>query len=255
VSFSQDNTDILLNETEYLISQQKFNDANDLLNSVLEIQKTNSKAFYLRSIVSLEIGNIKGAISDLDFAIKYDKNNDFYFSERAEIFLTEKKYNKAFEDFNQAYLLNSNELKYLLKKSISEYFLNKSSEALTNIQKYLETNSTNDEAYYYCALIYSENNELSKSLEFVNKSLEKNKSKAEYFLLRANNYTKLEQFELADNDYGMALDLNPKLAEAYFNRGNLRFKTGDKSGACFDWNKALELKYRKADDKLRENCW
>ena len=64
----------------------------------------------------------------------------------------------------------------------------------------------------------------------------------------------MQKNELADNNYEMVLDLNPKIAEAYYKRGNIRFQSGDNSGACSDWNKALNLKYRKADENLRKYC-
>ena len=252
--FSQNRSDFKLNDAENLISTQNYNDANDLIDNVLENEKSNHRAYYLRSKISLEIGNIKGAISEISMAIKFNEPNDFYFSKRGEMYLSEKKYAKAFDDFNQAYLLNNSKLEYLLQKSISEYYLEKNDDALSDIQNYLKQNADNDLANYYCALILTKTDKFSESLELINKSIEKNTSNSEYYLLRANIYVKTEKYELADNDYGMVLDLNPNFAEAYFNRANLRIKQGNTEGACTDWQKAMNLKYYKADEFLKKYC-
>lgn len=254
VVLSQNKSELKLNDAENLISTQNYNDANDLIDNVLENDKSNHRAYYLRSKISLEIGNLKGAISEISLALKYDETNDFYYSKRGEIYFSEKKYTKAFEDFNQAYLLNNSELRYLLRKSISEYYLEKNDDALLDIQNYLKQNADDDLANYYCALILTKTEKFMESLEFVNKSIEKNTSNSEYYLLRANIYLKTNKFELADNDYGMVLDLNPNFAEAYFNRATLRIKQGNADGACSDWQKAINLKYYKADEFLKKYC-
>jgi predicted negative regulator of RcsB-dependent stress response len=41
---------------------------------------------------------------------------------------------------------------------------------------------------------------------------------------------------------------------AYFDRGIIRLNQKDTTGACEDWNKALELGYRDAQREVQQYC-
>ena len=64
----------------------------------------------------------------------------------------------------------------------------------------------------------------------------------------------LGDYEGAISDYTDALKINPKSTTAYSNRGNSKYRKGDKSGACDDWKKALELGDKDAQSKLDQYC-
>ena len=77
---------------------------------------------------------------------------------------------------------------------------------------------------------------------------------AEAFNLRATANTKMNNIQNAISDYSMSLDINPKQADVYFNRAELRLSYGDREGACYDWQRALTLGHRKAQDMLHKYC-
>ena len=52
----------------------------------------------------------------------------------------------------------------------------------------------------------------------------------------------------------MALDLNPRMGNVYFNKGIARLHQGNKKGACYDFIKARENGYIKADNYLKQYC-
>jgi tetratricopeptide (TPR) repeat protein len=70
---------------------------------------------------------------------------------------------------------------------------------------------------------------------------------------RGNSYYNLGFVDSALADYNACIQASPMFADAYANRGSLKFDSGDRTGACQDWLKALEYGNESMGSRL-ENC-
>lgn len=55
-------------------------------------------------------------------------------------------------------------------------------------------------------------------------------------------------------DFDQVLTLSPENAKAYNGRGTAKNHLGDKEGACSDWNKAVNLRYKRAAENIARFC-
>jgi tetratricopeptide (TPR) repeat protein len=91
------------------------------------------------------------------------------------------------------------------------------------------------------------------SVQYLDPVIESDPS-TEAFNLRAQAKKQLGNLMSAIDDYAMSLDINPKQPDVYFQRGHIRLATGDRRGACYDWEHALNLGHRDAADMLYKYC-
>ncbi|PID89490.1 MAG: hypothetical protein CSB01_01540 [Bacteroidia bacterium] len=246
-----------IEEVEYLLKNKNkanIQQAEQLLDEILNTRKKNHKAFAMRGKLSAEQGNYKNALADFDAAIDITKRNAEYFFERAEVFAHLKKNKKAAQDLDKAIELNPYNTKYYKKRAIVLSRLDKYDDALKDIQLYINYFPDNSEGRFVCGMIFYNTQNYLDALKQFNTLLEKDKTKAKYFVARANVFMKAKRYEKAENDYGMALDLDPNDGETFYLRGIARFKNGKKKKACFDWKQAFENGNAKATKQLQKHC-
>lgn len=102
-------------------------------------KKKNKKIEAIKLALSAEVLNKNGltkkSINLLNKAINFDKENDSFFYERALCLFKQKQYKKALSDINNALKINKNIYYYHLVKSDVCHFLNKNEEENESIQK------------------------------------------------------------------------------------------------------------------------
>jgi len=72
--------------------------------------------------------------------------------------------------------------------------------------------------------------------------------------MRGNALLLLDRRLPAINDYTKAIQLSPETASLYYNRGLARLLIYDRSGACLDFEKSVELGYVRGEEKLKFFC-
>ena len=60
--------------------------------------------------------------------------------------------------------------------------------------------------------------------------------------------------KLAIQDFDKAIEFNPKNDDALCRRGAAKFLSGNKKGACLDWNKSKALGNDDAEQYILVNC-
>jgi tetratricopeptide (TPR) repeat protein len=192
----------------------------------LILQVTNSKSsltsaseYNSRGFEKFKKGDYKGAIEDLNSAIKIEPIGQNYFN-RAYAKSMIEDYSGAIQDFNKAI-----ELKYELEES------------------YFERGYCKEQI----------NNNLG-AIEDLTKAIEINKDFAKAINNRATLFAKNKDYKSAIKDYDRVIKLIPDKAESYVSRGIAKKELDDKSGACEDWEKAYRLGYKEVREKIYENC-
>lgn len=102
-----------------------------------------------------------------------------------------------------------------------------------------------------------------KAIQYFNEALKLKPNTQDFMLFSylGNAQSKLHRYEDAIGSYDRALQLRPtdvmnysNWVRNYFNRGVTKYYLNDMSGACGDWNKALELGFGTAYEYIQEYC-
>ena len=86
-----------------------------------------------------------------------------------------------------------------------------------------------------------------EAIEFINKAIEKNTTNADAFNLRGVAYYELKEYPNALLDFGQAIKLQPGSYRPYFNRALLYTDENKLDSAFADYNKSAELAPDTAD--------
>ncbi|RLD54974.1 MAG: hypothetical protein DRJ01_17320 [Bacteroidetes bacterium] len=245
--------EIKLSQAEYLIKNKEYNKAINELTDITLSRKRSYKAYSLLGKTYLLSKNYKSSIYNYTKAIKIKKNKYQYYYNRAKAYYKTKKYKKSLSDINTAIKLMPTQLCLYYDKALYEFALKNYEPALADAKFYLKYFYKDYKAIFLSGQIYYEQNDYLNALLSFNKTLTLHVD-AKYFVARGNTYLKTKTYKYAEHDYAMALDLNPRMGNVYFNKGIARLEQGNKKGACYDFMKALDLGYMKADDYLRRYC-
>jgi tetratricopeptide (TPR) repeat protein len=141
---------------------------------------------------------------------------------------------------------------YILK---AEALLNNSEfdNAIIQADFYLELYPQNSEALYIKASSCFQKGENLEALKYINESLANTKS-IKKFELRGDIYMKTATFHFAEVDYSMALDLDARNGDMWAKKGFARYQTGNKTGACADWEKGKRYNSITAIEYLEKYC-
>jgi len=101
------------------------------------------------------------------------------------------------------------------------------------------------------------------AIDYFNKALLDNPDTQDFLIysFRGNARSKMQYYGDAISDFDRALDIQPtdvmdysNWVKNYFNRGVAKYYLDDITGACKDWNKALELGFGQAHDFIIDYC-
>jgi len=194
------------------IENKDFNLAIKKCNELLEKNSENSVLYEIRAKCYQNIGQIDSAIEDLGTSISKFQGDDLnhlseLFQNRGKLFLSEKKYDEAVKDFKFT----------------------------------LDYRQDNSEVNFMLAQCYKKLSHNDFALVYVNKVIEAEPSNADAYNLKANILYLNGNEDEAIQSYSKALEINPDFPKAYFNRGLIYFERGEKEKAIEDFKKAIEL--------------
>jgi len=171
-------------------------------------KKKDHAAYFHRGRAKLELGDLTGALDDLNKAVSLSQNYAGYYFIRGEIYYQMYEYLKASEDYSKGIQLNPNiETTYLAR------------------------------AYSYFSL-----KEYSKAIEDYTKALQLNSQNAESYSWRGYTFYTMKEYSKAADDYTNAIQLDPQNSDLYSKRGRIFYEyLKDKVKGEADFKKVLEL--------------
>ena len=178
---------------------------------------TDAAGFHDRAERRAHRGELKGAISDLDEAIKLEPRSDRHYRERGDDYFSQGETAKAIADYATAIRLSHGE-------PASVYALNDYATALATIGRYRDAIKVCTEAVQLKPAITVE-----QAVAFEN---------------RGASLMESGELDNAIRDLSQALKLAPDEAGFYFNRGLAYFRKGERGLADGDLARARELDRR-----------
>ena len=186
----------------------------------LAIEQTNdfALAYHDRGTAKRYLGDMQGALYDYRMSTSFKHDFPVAFNNMGSVKIILGDYEGAVQDYSVAIKLDSSFAIAYNNRGAAKFYLGNIQEALMDFEK-----SVNIEKTYLPAI--------------------NNKASA---LVKENKYN--EALMLFDG----IIAVSDKQGTAYLNRGLLRELTGDLSGACSDWSKALNLGIEEAARYIKE---
>lgn len=261
----------LMEESECLYLENKFTEAIEVLNKVIQLYPDNVVAYYNRSLAKKSIGDINGAIEDITKVINQQPDDARAFFDRGNLYQTLDNNTKAMEDYNEAIKLEPNEADYYSNRGFINYKLENYVDAIQDFEVALRLNPFDVFAHFYHGNINKANGNLNKAIEDYSEAIncfsklqelqyEKHIDKdnelvkkvisEQYefiiissYLERAHIKSIQGEFDGANKDLNYLIENYPSdsVSLAYSNRGNLRLQKGDIDGSISDLKTAINL--------------
>ena len=201
-----------MNEFDYLakasikLDNEQYDDAIDLCNKALKIDKSLSDAY-----------NIRG-------------NANYYL----------RKLDKANCDYTKAIEIMPNKPKYYYNRSCLNLELGNTEEAIVDVIKAIELEPDNSLYYYEKARIEQYLKRYNEAAVTFSKGIDIFPTENLY-IGRALCYIELEKYDLAFDDLNSALEIYPESGTAYYYKGVIKRILGNYLEATDDLEKAFEL--------------
>ena len=211
------------------------------LETVIEKNEFIPIAYYARGFVYNRLQKYDLAENDLTRALDLSPENTTYLICRLESFDYQKKYEEELQDLN-----------FLLSKlgSVSELSLEKGRVlvisgdtlgAFNTMDKLVQKDSTNADAWGGRALINIFLNKNDSALHDYNQAIKRNSQNPSHFINRGILLYEKNDYRACLSDYNKAIALAPTNEQALFNRSLLRTEIGDYNNAITDLDKVISI--------------
>jgi tetratricopeptide (TPR) repeat protein len=209
--------------------------------------------FFLQAEDKYKTGDWKGAIADLDQAIRLNPKLTGAYKNRGLVRSELGDNQGAIADLDQAIRLDSKYAGAYHSRGIIRIKLGDKQGALIDFDQAIQLNPKLASAYAIRGFVRSRLGDNQGAITDINQAIQLNSKSASSYDIRGVVRSELGDKQGAITDYKQAIQLNPKLASAYFGRGIVRNELGDKQGAISDWQMAAALFKAQGDEKSSQD--
>lgn len=126
--------------------------------------------------------------------------------------------------------------------------------ALKEYDKAIKLDQTNKNAYFNRGTCELAIKDFKSAMADFNKAIELDQNYVNAYYSRASVYVSQEKYVEALPDLDKTIELNPKTPNVLTLRGQIRAQTGNKKGACEDFNHAKQIGDKQADKYISQFC-
>jgi tetratricopeptide (TPR) repeat protein len=259
----RDDVAVLKTEFNYAIPINTFLSLAPQVNKTLALRTPSPTAssapkaddFFLQSQEKSKKGDYKGAIADLDQAIRLNPKNALIYNNRGTIRYKLGDKQGAIIDYDQAIRLNSKFALAYGNRGLARYKLGDKQGALADYDQAIRLGANYASAYGNRGSIRYKLGDKQGALADYDQAIRLGANYASAYGNRGS-----VRFDLGDKkgalaDYDMALSLDPNYASGYVYRGKVRREVGDKQGAMSDLNKAANLYKDQGNEKSYQSVF
>lgn len=246
--------ELLAADVAYHFSRGEWDYAIDILNERMYGRNVRHMFYALRGEAYYNIGSYKAADDDFAQALKRSRRNHSYMAWRGKSLSALGKHRKAIRLLNQAITQSGGEPEYFMARAKAFASNQEMGNALADIKHYLTFYPNSKVARLINLDVALQLNRNIDALLIVNRLIRDEPSEYDYYLTRGNIYSKSKNWEVAELDYNKAKELGANSKELFLSRGTCRFNSGNTSGACSDWKRAIELGSFRAQELVYKHC-
>jgi tetratricopeptide (TPR) repeat protein len=141
-----------------------------------------------------------------------------------------------------------------LKFGISKHRQQDFTGAIKEYDKAIKADKSNIDAYYNRGTCQLALKEFKSAMYDFNKTIELDSKFVKAYYSRATVFVSQEKYVQALPDLDKVIELDQTIPNVLTLRGQIRAQTGNKKGACEDFNKAKEIGDKQADRYLNQFC-
>ncbi len=218
---------------------EKYQDAINNLDKVIEIDPTYVKAYVARAKCYESLNKAEKALDDYERAATLEPKKEEYTNKAAQIAFSLKKYEKSIKDADLALARDKKLMNLYHIKVLSLFALHHLDEALQTANKALEIKKNFQIYYDKAEVLYAKNEfkEAQNNYQLANSY----GNRVESYLGIANSYYHLELFSQAINAANSALAIDQKSKDAYWIRALSYYKKMDYMNAINDLSQIIVL--------------
>lgn len=213
---------------------------NDLTQAI-QLDDTYATAYYWLGKAYYATDSLEQAISSYSQAIRLMPNNRFAYLDRGDCYYRLKQFSKAIQDFSKAIELDPKEADgYRLRAEVSTIERNFSS-AVEDYSRAILLDPNDAGQYVGRGLAFQMQQEHESAIEDFSKAIQLDSQMGPAYGLRGDSFLVTENFLKASQDYSQALAMDPENLHALVNRGLSYAAQGDYQKAYSDLSKAIEI--------------
>lgn len=272
---AQINIDNFIFRSKQAIIDDKYTEAIELLNSVIQVQPDLHDPYFLRAISKYNLGDYKGAemdltkaleikpnfpdallyrgvsrermmnfnaaLNDFDQALKFNPFNDQVIVSKAFTKTLQEDYESAISLCNEAIEINKKNERAFLCRAWCKYKIYDTEGALSDYTRALQINKLNADTYTKRGMVKAFMLKYNEALEDLNKSFEMDSLNLHTLYQLAFVHRELENSDRAMELYSAMIEIDPETAVAYFERGQLIAEAGNIDQAIEDFTMVVVL--------------
>jgi tetratricopeptide (TPR) repeat protein len=229
-------TEKQLYQVEKLMHLEEFDQAYFLVNEIIARNNKISDVYFLLSKINQNSGNEKQSLEAINTALEIKKSKPDYYKQRIGLLKKQGKYTLALLDVDKLIKLEPYFVDNFILKADLLFLNGKYDEANRLIEIIEGISETNVDMLLLQSKTNFKNGNYLAALQNINQSMQIKQTKEQYEL-RADIYVATNTYDFAIRDYSMVLDIDPFNGEVYAKKGLARYNSGDREGACSDWEK------------------
>jgi tetratricopeptide (TPR) repeat protein/S1-C subfamily serine protease len=232
---------MILNQQAFYLS--KVNRHKEALVNLDEILANNKKswAYNNRGLIKDSLKDYKGALADLNDAIRLSPQDASYYSNRAGTKFNLGDQEGGFFDYSIAIHIDPNYHQAYFLRGSQKLALKDYKGSLSDLNRGLAISPREYLAFFYRGNAKLSLGDQEGAIADYNESIMLNSQYADAYNNRGIIKYKQGNVKGAEADYSRAININPKYAESYVRRGMAKSDLGDKKGAILDYSIAINI--------------
>lgn len=223
-------------------------------NKVIKISPAFFDAYFQRGMTYYLLGNYTNAINDLTIFIENDKSNYESFLYRGWSFRQIAKIESALIDMNKCIELNSTDAYAYYSRGHVLSDLKQYDKAIEDYKIAIKLKPDFSIAYNNIAWVKFLQKQYTQALVYADQAVKLDNTNSVAIDTRAEIKFNLNDYKGCIEDANSAILLNPKIANCYLLKGRSYYRLGEKTEACVEWQRAVDIGNIDALDFLSQYC-
>jgi len=219
----------------------KYNIGDEIKLRRISKQQFIGLILYNRGVYYLKRNKNNDALTDFNWDLILDPDNNEAYKNRGGIYLQQGKSSEARDDFRKVLELQSDAPANYFNLAQALVNLNQIDDAMKNYDQALRMAPDYAEVYHNRGLAYSKQKLWDKALDDLEHAISLDPKNGHIYYNRGLIYEQMGNPDKAIADYSKSIELNPLYPEGYNNRGILYAKQEKWTEAIADFQKSIEL--------------
>lgn len=223
-----------------LFLEKRYQEALAVIQSLETKSETFAHGFNIRGVLKSRLGDLEGALKDLNKAAELDPKSSIIYNNRGSVNKALKQYRAAELDFSAAISYDTRNSNAYYNRALLRQRLSRNKEAYEDMSKALVLSPNDSDFWVDRGNILANLKDYKRAFHDYKKALIFNNRNVRAFFNRAVTKMEVKDYQGADQDYTMALQYGPKTPQLYKARAAARRALGNYRGALEDLVKITE---------------